>query len=238
MTVCFPCIRRIVPTLVALSAASSLTASAQVGHAPQRSPYRDVYIKHALTYFAGYYSGATDPARVAPNDGPMVGARYAIRLGGPVFFTGRLAAVFTDRSVVDPTLPSAQRRVGTTSVPLMFGDVGFDLVLTGSKSWHSLVPAVNASAGLAADLSGKIDKSQFRVGIPLMLSFGPSLRYVPGGKWSWRLDVTDQYFRVRYPESYFLKTGADSTFLPPDGKRTLWQHNWSATLGASVAILR
>lgn len=238
MTACFARLRRKVPTLVALSAAASLTASAQVGHLPQRSPYRDVYIRHALTYFAGYYRGGKDPARVAPNDGPMVGGRYAIRLGGPVFFTGRLAAVFTDRSVVDPALPPAQRRLGTTSVPLLFGDAGFDLVLTGSKSWHSLVPAVNASVGMAADLSGKIDKSQFRVGTPLLLSFGPSLRYVPGGNWSWRLDVTDQYFRVRYPESYFLKTGADSTFLPPDGKRTLWQHNWSTTLGASIALFR
>lgn len=238
MTVCLPSFRRIALTVPALLAAASLTASAQVGHLPQRSPYRDVYIRHALTYFAGYYSGATDPARVAPNDGPMVGARYAIRLGGPIFFTGRLAAVFTDRSVVDPTLPSAERRVGTTNVPLVFGDLGFDLVLTGSKSWHSLVPAVNGSIGLAADASGKTDKSQYRVGMPFLISYGPSLRIVPGGKWSWRLDLTDQYFRLRYPESYFLKTGADSTFLPPDGKRTLWRHNWSATLGASIALFR
>ncbi len=238
MTFCPVAIRRIVATFAALLATAPLAAAAQVGHLPQRSPYRDVAIRHALTYFAGYYSGATDPARVAPSDGPMVGARYAIRLGGPVFFTGRLAAVFTDRSVVDPTLPPAQRRVGTTSVPLVFGDVGFDLVLTGSKSWHSLVPAVNGSVGLAGDASGKTDKSQYRVGIPFLISYGPSLRYVPGGKWSWRLDLTDQYFRLRYPESYFLKTGPDSTFLPPDGKRTLWRHNWSTTLGASIALFR
>jgi hypothetical protein len=238
MTVRLSSMRRIVPIVVALSAAASLTASAQVGYPPQRSPYRDVYIRHALTYFAGYYSGAKDPAGVAPNDGPMVGTRYAIRLGGPVFFTGRLAAVFTDRSVVDPALAPAQRRVGTTSVPLVFGDLGFDLVLTGSKSWHSLVPAVNGSVGLAADASGKIDKSQYRVGIPFLISYGPSLRIVPPGKWSWRLDLTDQYFRLRYPESYFLKTGPDSTFLPPDGKRTVWQHNWSATLGVSIALFR
>jgi hypothetical protein len=229
---------RFLPLTCALLAAS-LSASAQVGHLPQRSPYRDVLVKHQLTYFAGYYSGASDPGRVAPNDGPMIGARYSVRLGGPVFLTGRLAGVFTDRTVVDPTLPPAQRLVGTTSVPLLFGDMGFDLVLTGAKTWHSLAPAINASLGLAADLSGTTDKSQFRVGVPFLLSLGPSLRFVPGdGKWSWRLDLTDQYFRLRYPESFFLKTGADSTYLPPDGKRTLWRHNWATTLGVSVALFR
>lgn len=218
---------------------AAVPLSAQVGHLPQRSPYRDFLIKHSLTYFAGYYYGADDPARVAPRDGPMVGARYSIRLGGPVFFTGRLAGVFTERSVVDPTLPTAERRVGMTSVPLLFGDAGFDLALTGTKSWHSMVPSINASVGLAADLSGKIDKSQFRIGIPFLLSYGPSLRFVPGdGHWSWRVDLTDHYFRLRYPESYFLKTGPDSTFLPPDGKRTVWRHNWALTLGASVALFR
>ncbi|MGQ0538567.1 MAG: hypothetical protein ACT4R6_06445 [Gemmatimonadaceae bacterium] len=225
--------------LICFLAAAASTAGAQVGHAPQSSPYRDVEIKHSITYFAGYYGGATDPARVAPMDGPMVGARYSIRLGGPVFFTGRLAGVFSERSVVDPTLPPAQRRTGTTSVPLLFGDAGFDLALTGAKSWHSFVPALNASIGLAADLSGKRDKSQFSVGLPFLLSFGPSLRFVPGGgKWSYRLDVTDHYFRIRYPESFFLKTGPDSTFLPADGKRTVWRHNWATTLGASIALFR
>jgi hypothetical protein len=169
----------------------------------------------------------------------MVGARYGIRLGGPIHFTGRLAGVFTDRLVVDPTLPPAQRLTGTTTVPLMFADAGFDLILTGSKSWHSLTPAINGSVGIAADLSGKTDKSQFRVGIPFLLSYGPSLRFVPGdGKWSFRLDLTDHYFRLRYPESYFLKTGPDSTYLPPDGKRTVWRHNWATTLGVSVALFR
>ena len=214
------------------------SAGAQVGHLPDHSPYRDVAIKHSLTYFGGYYTAGKDPAGVAPTSAPMVGARYAIRLGGPVYFTGRLAGVFSERDVVDPSLPTAQRRQGTTSVPLMFGDLGFDLVLTGAKSWHSLQPAINASVGLAADLSGKTDKSQYRVGIPFLLAYGPSLRIVPGGKWSWRLDLIDHYFRIRYPESYFLKTGPDSTFLPPDGKRTLWRHNWATTLGVSVALFR
>ena len=62
-------------------------ADAQVGHQPQSSPYRDVLIKHSVSYFAGYYQGATDPGNVAPNDGPMIGARYAIRLGGPIHLT-------------------------------------------------------------------------------------------------------------------------------------------------------
>ncbi|MEW5915861.1 MAG: hypothetical protein AB1762_05625 [Gemmatimonadota bacterium] len=230
-------------TLRSFTAAAILTATgaaqAQVGHLPQRSPYRDVLIKHQLTYFAGYYGGTSDPGRVAPSDGPMIGARYAVRLGGPIFLTTRLAGVFSDRLVVDPTLPPAERLVGTTNVPLIFGDVGFDLVLTGTKSWHSLSPVINGSVGLAADASGKTDKSRYRVGIPFLLSYGPSLRFTPGdGKWSWRLDLTDQFFRIRYPESFFLKTGADSTYLPIDAKRSLWRHNWSTTLGLSVALFR
>jgi hypothetical protein len=228
-------------TFAAAAACITVTSvtHAQVGHLPQRSPYRDVLVRHQITYFAGYYGGTEDPGRVAPGDGPMVGARYSIRLGGPIFLTGRLAGVFTDRLVVDPTLPPAERLVGTTSVPLIFADAGFDLVLTGAKSWHSLSPAINGSVGIAGDASGTTDKSRFRVGIPFVLSYGPSLRFTPGdGKWSWRLDLTDQLFRIRYPESFFLKTGADSTYLPVDADRTLWRHNWATTLGVSVALFR
>ena len=61
--------------IVAFLSAATLTnsAAAQVGHPPDKSPYRDRDYNRDWTFFAGPFNGQHEPIGVAPTEGPMAG---------------------------------------------------------------------------------------------------------------------------------------------------------------------
>src|SRR5678815_5011988 len=128
--------------------------------------------------------------------------RYSIRMGGPAYATARLAGASLKRNVLDPQVGGAARNLGTESIPVLFADVALELQLTGFKTWHGFAPVVNGGLGLTADLKGKTDVGRYRFGQPFSLVFGPGLKYFRGGRWSARLDWSNQVYRIHYPDSY------------------------------------
>ena len=77
------------------------TAGAQVGHLPEQSPYRDLENSQEMTFLYGYFNAGNDPIGVAPQNGPMFGARYQIHVGGPAFMMARWGHVLSTRKVVE-----------------------------------------------------------------------------------------------------------------------------------------
>jgi hypothetical protein len=215
------------------------TAGAQVGYPPERSPYRDVEYRQELTLLSGYYAASTDPAGVAPQSGPMLGARYDVRIGGPASLTARVARVFSERNVINPALAPGARLVSRDAWPLYLSDVGITLALTGQKSLHHLVPVLSAGAGIASDFK-KADIGGFRVGTAFALNFGGGVRWVPGGSFQLRADVTDHLYQISYPGVYFLETaaGANDAVLGDSQSRSVWKHNAAITVGASYLFFR
>lgn len=207
-------------------------ATAQVGHLPQRSPYRDLEHRQELTFFGGPYSASEDPARVAPKSGFMAGAHWEYRVGGPAYLTARVAGLVTERREIDPRLDLEERFLGNKSMIAAFSDVGFALNLTGFKSWHGLVPSLGGGLGMAAGFDSR-DVGGYRFGTPFLLVLRPALKFAAGGKWQGRIDATNYFFRVRYPESYFTKTGADDPVLDPGAARNYWKRNMAITLGVT-----
>lgn len=217
---------------------ASLAAQADVGSAPQRSPYKDLEYRQEFTLFSGYYRGAKDPAGVAPQSGPMVGGRYEFRMGGPAYIVGRVAGAHLDRTVINPQSPTEAGRTSSERVPLLLTDVGLQLHLTGFKSWRGLVPIVAGGLGFTADLRGKTDVGQFRIGIPFTLTYGAGVKWVPGGRWQYRLDWSQYMFRLHYPETYYIKSGELPAVLTPDVPRDFWRRNGAITFGVSYANFR
>lgn len=211
-------------------ATSSAVMGAQVGHDIRRSPYRDLEFRQELTFLGGQFDAAVDPARVAPKGGPMLGAHYEIRLGGPAYLTARVVGVFSDRSVIDPKLEEAARPQGTKSVPMVLTDVGVSLNLTGFKSWHGVVPVLGGGGGIGSSFE-KLDVGGYRFGFPFLLTARPGVKFSAGGKWQGRLDATNYFYRVRYPDTYFVKTGADEPVLEPGSARNYWKRNLALSLG-------
>ena len=224
-------------TAVAAAALLASSAGAQVGYPPQRSPFHDVETRQELTLFTGYYAASADPAKVAPQSAPMLGLRYDVRIGGPASLTARASGVFSQRDIVNPALPvGAGRAVGTESWPLYLADLGITLALTGQKSYHHLVPVLSFGGGIASDFQSE-DVGGFHVGTTFALNFGGGVRWVPGGSFQMRADVTDHLYQISYPESYFV-SAVGTPVLGPAQPRSVWKHNAALTLGASYLFFR
>ncbi len=222
----------------ALVAGAASGAGAQVGYTPAASPYRDLEFRQEATVFSGYYAASRDRAGVAPRSGPMVGALYAIRVGGPAELFVRGARVFSDRQVINPAFPAASRVVGTETVPLYLADLGLALNLTGQKSLHHVVPVLTGGLGLVSDFSKKPDVGGFDFGTSFAFSFGAGIRYVPGGRFQVRADVNDYVYNIDFPGSYSTPASDKSVVLGPGQTGSQYRHNAAVTIGASYLFFR
>ncbi len=174
--------------LAAATAFLPAVAGAQVGYLPRNSPYRDLEHRQEFTFFGGQYQARKDPARVAPQSGPMVGMHYEFRMTGPAYFTVTTAMVKSERRVIDPNQLLATRFLGTKSVNMLLTDIGFALNLTGYKSWHGLVPSLGGGIGLGAGFD-KPDTGFYKFGYPFLLTLRPAIKFAPRGHWQGRIEA-------------------------------------------------
>ena len=223
--------------MAVLAVATMATAAqAQVGYPPAQSPFRDLVYRQEATIVAGYFAAGKDPVGVAPQGGPLIGARYEVRVGGPAQFAVRVARVFSKRDILDPTKPLDERIVGTEDWPLYLADLAITFNLTGQKSFRGFVPVATLGGGIASDFQGSSDIGGFHFGTAFALSYGAGVRWVPSGRYQLRLDIIDYMYQVQYPNSYFTGSGT----LPPvrSGPQNVWTHNAAITLGGSYQFFR
>lgn len=216
------------------------SALAQVGSLPQESPFRDIERRQSVTAFAGWYAAGKDPAGVTPRSGPMLGARYDVRIGGPALFTGRFATVWSERQVLDPEqAPGDGRELGIREQGLYLADVGLTVNLTGQKSWHSLVPYTQLGVGVASDFKGR-DVGGFKFGTTFAFNFGGGVRWVPRDRWEVRADLADWLYQIDYPETYYIPTttGGNDAVLRSSQAKSVWKHNLALTIGGSYSFFR
>lgn len=227
--------RAAVAAMIVSSAAAS--ARAQVGYPPARSPYRDLTYSQELTALFGYYVGRDDPAGVAPGNGPVTGVRYEWRAGGPAHLYAEMTRIGSTREVINPTKPLATRNLGERAWPLYTIDGGLAMSLTGAKSWHSLVPLIKTGIGVVSDFRSKPDTGGFRYGTRFALTWGAGVRYVPGGRFQLRGDITNRLNTISYPNSYFVASSGVPAVLTGASK-SVWRNNPSFTIGLSYLFSR
>jgi hypothetical protein len=215
-------------------------ADAQVGYEPQASPYRDVEYRQGVTAFAGWYSAALDPARVASRSGPMAGLRYDLTLAGPAQLTVSSAYVQSERNVIDPRQARPTQLLGQRSAPLLLNDVNISLNLTGARSWHNLIPLIQFGGGTASDLHSAPDLGNYSFGTAFALSLGTGVRWVSRGRWEVRGDVIDHLYSIRYPATYAksFTSNVNDAVLAPGDSRSRWRHNAALTIGLTYKFLR
>ena len=227
---------RIAATAACLTMAAS-SAAAQVGYPPARSPYVDLLYSQEITAVFGYYVGRDDPAGVAPGNGPVIGAHYEWRAGGPAHLTAEVVRIGSSRTVFDPTKPVSTRNLGERSWPLYAVDLGLGMSLTGAKSWHELVPVVKAGLGFVSDFRRQ-DVGGFRYGTRFALSWGAGVRYVPGGRYQLRADVTNRLNSISYPDAYFRTPTGGGSPIVTGRDDAVWRNNPSFTIGLSYLFSR
>jgi hypothetical protein len=219
----------------ALLAASSVQA--QVGHEPVKSPYADLEYKQELTLLGGYLRTRHDPADILPKSRPLVGVRYEATLTGPLAISVDLLNGSGERNVVDPTKPAATRNRGTQSNPVMAADVAAALNLTGTRSWHKLVPQIRGGLGIIRS-AAKDDSSGYKFGTPFAFTFGGGVKFVPGGRFQLRADLTERVFKQTYPDTYYRLASDNTAVLPTSTSRSFYTHHAAITIGVSYLFAR
>lgn len=221
---------------LAAAGASPQAAYAQVGYPPAASPFRDLNYRQSVGVEVGYFMPRRDPAGVAPQDGPVVGIRYAFQFSNPFILSARVATASTERNVIDPAAAPENRIVGTQRSQLLMADVNAGLALTGFRSWHDIVPEVSVGAGFVSDFRGA-DAGGYKFGAPFAISATGGARWVPGGRWQVRADITDRLYRIAYPQSYYQTTGGEAV-LGSQESNSLWTHNPSISIGIGYVFDR
>jgi hypothetical protein len=230
------CSARALAAALVLLPATGLRA--QVGFPPAESPYRDLDFRQDLSVFSGWLSAKRDLVGVAPQSAPIVGVRWDLHIGGPAWFSVRAAGVASQRTVIDPRRSVATRVLGEESSPFGILDANILVHLTGQKSWHRIVPVVGAGLGVASDFKSSRDVGNYQFGTPFAFNLGGGVRYVPSGRWSVRVDVTDYLYRIKYPDLYRIQASDGTQVLGDTDPSSQWTHNVALTFGASYQLFR
>jgi hypothetical protein len=221
--------------LLALLIALPLSAQ-QVGFPPASSPFRDLEYKQEITPFGGWANASNDAAGVLPQSASIVGVRYQLHIGGPVSFDGDLSRMAATRNVVDPTQIAGKRVLGTTDAAVYGVNVGMALALTGRKSWHHLVPEVRGGAGVVSS-NTESDASGYSFGTPFAFTVGGGLKFVSAGRLQLRADVTERWYKQKYPDTFFT-AASDNTSLLTTQARSFYARQTLLTVGASLLFDR
>src|SRR6267378_8234716 len=182
--------------------------SAQVGHEPGQSPYRDVRRGAVGVITFGYLGGSRGSVGVGLSDGKTGGIRYEALFGAIGASLG-LAYGQTNRFVVNPqdSLSSPNRKTGPFPNDVVLVDAGLQLVLTGRKTWRGFAPYVGGALGMAISGTSSSDPSGYRFGSKLTVAPNAGLRWYPARRLSVRGDFRLVLWKLNYPVSYKVPAG-------------------------------
>ncbi|MEP7066743.1 MAG: hypothetical protein ABI889_11960 [Gemmatimonadota bacterium] len=221
----------------ALLCLGTLPLAAQVGNPPDKSPYQDFTYRQDFTVFGGYFTGNKGSANVGPKSSPIIGVRYGLHIGGPAELSIRVARASSSRNVLDPTKVGDARNLGTESDPLWIADAGINVALTGQKSFHHVVPQFGFGVGVSKSGTSQ-DVGGYSFGTGFAIHFGGGLKFVTHGPWGARLDLTDYFWQLSYPSSYFLAPTGGTSVLPLGAAQNEWKQNATVTFGLSYTFSR
>ena len=220
-----------------VAAALPIAMHAQVGHAPAKSPYEDVKLGQTITLSGGWLVTGRDPAGVAPNASAFGQIRYDAAVGGPASLFARYTLAPSQRAQFAPGVIASKRQTGTPSVFMNVIDAGLDLALTGTKTWHQLIPSIDGGVGIASDFAAA-DSGGYQFGMKFGFSYGLNVRYYRANGVQFRMGLTNFVWQYQYPDVYFTKA-TDSTAILIDTKdRSKWKNNIGLSAGVSYPIFR
>jgi hypothetical protein len=223
----------------ALALLSPARASAQVGHPPDRSPYRDIPKGHTVTGFAGLFGGSGGRFGIAPHDGLVFGLRYDIRTASAIQMGLVLGRANLERLIVDPFVELENRVSGPVDQKVSFAEIDLQLNLTGGKTWHRLAPFLGVGGGITFPSGTAADTSGFELGKKVYLAPHAGFRFFLTDRLHIRTDARVIFWKLNYPASFTRESTLDPD-LPPvidDGRVSEWSTtSWlQAGLGLSFS---
>ncbi|MFP3948810.1 MAG: hypothetical protein ACOC8K_07000 [Gemmatimonadota bacterium] len=203
------------------------------------SPYRYIEATHETGIFAGILSPGTGQLELGPEEGPTVGARYAIELTGPLSLEGVGRTLITERSVRDPRRAEGERVRGTADVYLTSADIRLKFSLPGRRTWNGLSPYVSAGGGVAFDLGPApaadqelLAEHRFDFGTSFLGLLGLGVRWIPRDNLQFRVDAEFDLWQLDTPPGYLTEENVDLFETPPPEDE--WVNALGVTIGAAI----
>ncbi|MFN2572740.1 MAG: hypothetical protein ABR537_14210 [Gemmatimonadales bacterium] len=192
--------------------------TAQVGHDPADSPFRDILLHSGLMVSVGHLSADRGRTGAGMSNALTIGLRYEIPAGHSLAFQFTSAFLDGDRFIIDPRADSSspQRRTGPYKSDVALAELGLQLRLTGGKTWHGIAPYVGTALGMLFDVNspGDTTGSGYKFGTKVALSGSTGVRWYPARRVLVNADLRAQLWRLKYPLAFH---GA----LSPDGSRVV-----------------
>lgn len=230
-----------------LTLATALPLSAQVGHAPASSPYRDIPNGKSLMVLVGDVGGNGGRIGVGPHNGRSYALRFDVRIGTPLNFQATIGKAQLERLVVSADDSVATRVKGPVDQALTMFEAGFQLNLTGKKTWNHLAPFIGAGIGYAHGASlpagAPQDSSGYKFGGKIYLVPSLGTRIFLGNSLHLRLEARQLFWKLSYPLSYTDEPAAQPSTDPnhpnavlPSGKRDQWSGGREFRLGLGFSF--
>jgi hypothetical protein len=181
---------------------ATATASAQVGHPPESSPYRDIRKGHTFSVTGGYFFGDGGDLGIGPHRGAVFGARYDIRSGSTIGLALAFARGDLDRLIVDPFEALAERTTGPVKQSVTFAELDLQFNLTGGKSWNRIAPFVGAGVGLAFAGGTPADTSGYDFGRKVYFAPGVGVRVFLSDRLRFRGEARATFWKLNYPTTF------------------------------------
>jgi hypothetical protein len=178
------------------------TAAAQVGHAPGRSPYRDIHKGHVASGMFGWVGGDGGRFGIGPHRGNSYGIRYDIRSGTAVQLGLGFARSDLDRLIVNPFVILDNRVSGPVKQTVSFLEANIQLNLTGGKTWHRLAPFVGTSVGLTFSSGTPADTSRYEFGKKIYLAPTAGTRIFLTERLNVRAEARAMFWKLKYPTTF------------------------------------
>lgn len=173
--------------LPALSVLAALALPATAAQSQTiRSPLRHIEESQGLSFYGGYLFTESEltlsdstRADLGPQSAPIFGARYQLRVSGPISGTVGVAYAPSERKLLlaeainDSTAIRVVDTGNTVSSRVVMAELGLLFSLTGPRAWHGLAPFVGISAGLATEIGGMTAEEE-EIPETERFDFGPS----------------------------------------------------------------
>jgi hypothetical protein len=188
--------------LLVVPAFRNQALSAQVGHPPGSSPFRDIRKGHTITPTAGYFAGDGGDFGIGPHSGTVFGVRYDIRTASTLQLGLGLAYGTLERFIVNPFVSLANRRSGPVDQSVAFAELDVQLNVTGGKTWNRLAPYVGAGVGFALAGDTPADTSQYQFGNKLYLVPHLGVRVFLSQRLHLRAEARATFWKLNYPTTF------------------------------------
>ena len=188
--------------ILVLGTLASRPVLAQVGHAPNSSPFRDIRKGHTFTVTGGYFGGGGGQFKIGPHGGEVFGGRYDIRSANTFQIGLAVARGNLDRFIVDPFVRLANRTTGPVRQSVTFAELALQFNLSGGKSWHRIAPFIGAGVGLAFSTSTPADTSQYEFGRKLYLAPSVGFRFFITDRLHLRGEARAAFWKLSYPTTF------------------------------------